>query len=169
MAQTKTKMSATKRNLLIDMGMALVFLVALSPALTGLAIHEWLSVVLGGVLLTHMVLHWPWIVATTQRIFSKLAWQARLNYILNLLLLVAFTVVIGSGLMISEAVAPFLGLQAAAGGVWTSLHYLSSELIIWIAGLHVAVHWKWVVNAVQRYMVQPLRRRPAAVSPASGD
>ena len=156
-------MSQTKRNLLIDTGVLVLFLVTLNPSLTGLAIHEWLSVGLGGVLLTHVLLHWQWVVETTRRLFGRLASQARFNYLLNLLLLGAFTLVIGSGIMVSEEMLPFLGFRMASGGFWSTLHHLSAEWIIWIAGLHVAVHWKWIVNAVRRYAIAPLRRKKVAV------
>ncbi|MCB0033901.1 MAG: DUF4405 domain-containing protein [Anaerolineales bacterium] len=156
---SNTKMSQTKRNLLLDIFITTVFLITAAPSLTGLLLHEWISVGLGVVLIVHILLHWKWVVATTGRFFSRLAAQARVNYILNFLLLFSFVSVIGSGVMISQEFVESLGFQATRGGFWEWLHFLSADAILWIVGLHIALHWKWIVNAVSRYLIQPLRGR----------
>ena len=58
-------LNKTKTNLLIDLTIFLVFLAAGEPAITGLPIHEWLSVAFIAALITHLVLHWDWIVSIT--------------------------------------------------------------------------------------------------------
>ena len=99
--------------------------------------------------------------------FSKLARQARINYVLNLALLVAFTLIIFSGLMISEEVLPLLGLQGVHGGVWKSLHTLAADAVVWLVGLHIALHWKWIVTNVKKYLFGWLpKRRRTAVKPS---
>ncbi|KAA3643003.1 MAG: DUF4405 domain-containing protein [Chloroflexi bacterium] len=149
-------MNQTKKNLLIDVGIAAAFLLAVAQEATGQTIHEWLGIALGGALMVHLLLHWKWVVATTQRFFGKLARQARINYLLNLGLLVSFTTVIGSGLMISESVMATLGLASPGGGLWEGLHHLSTNLVIGLVALHIALHWHWIMNAVKRYIVQPM-------------
>lgn len=159
----KRKMSATKRNLWIDLLIVVSFLLATQPQLTGMTIHEWLSLTLAAGLLTHLLLHWRWVYETIRRFFSRLARQARLNLLLNLALLIAFTLIIFTGLMISEEVLPFIGLRGVHGGVWQRLHTTVSDLSIWLVGLHLALHWKWIVNATQKYMFGWLSKRKTAV------
>ncbi|MBK7896662.1 MAG: DUF4405 domain-containing protein [Candidatus Promineifilaceae bacterium] len=165
--KTNKKFSVTKQNLWVDLLIAGGFLLAAQPHLTGMAIHEWLSLGLGVGFLTHILLHWRWVFETTRRLFGKLAGQARVNYVLNLALLVAFTLIIFSGLMISEEVLPLLGLQGVHGGVWKSLHTLAAEAVVWLVGLHIALHWKWIVTNSKKYLFGWLpKRRQAAVKPS---
>lgn len=146
-------------NLLVDVGIFIAALLALAPHFTGMAIHEWLSLALGAAIVGHLVLHWQWIVEVTKRFFSSAKWSARLNYILNTLLFIAMTVVIFTGLMISETIVPLLGLTASHGGVYEQLHRLSADAIVYLIGLHVALHWSWIVKMVKRFAVDPLTRR----------
>ncbi len=161
--KTKKKFSTTKQNLLIDLIIVVGFLLAAQPHLTGMAIHEWLSLGLGVGFLAHILLHWRWVFETTRRLFGKVARQARINYVLNLALLVAFTLIIFSGIMISEEVLPLLGVQGTHGGVWESLHMLAADAVVWLVGLHIALHWKWIVTNSKKYLFGwlPKRRRTA--------
>ncbi|MBK8988346.1 MAG: DUF4405 domain-containing protein [Chloroflexi bacterium] len=164
-------MSATKQNLWVNLAIVSGFLVALQPHLTGMAIHEWLSLALAGAFLTHILLHWRWVYQTTRRFFSKLARQSRINFILNLVLLTAFTLIIFSGLMISEEVLPFLGLQGTHGGGWKWLHTTSADAVVWLVGLHIALHWKWIVSASKKYLFgwQPKRKTAVLPNVEAGD
>lgn len=150
--KTKRKMSVTKQNLGVDLLIVTGFLLAAQPHLTGMAIHEWLSLALAAGFLTHILLHWRWVYETTRRFFGKLARQSRVNFILNLALLIAFTLIIFSGIMISEEVLPVLGLQGVHGGVWKWLHTTTADAVVWLVGLHIALHWKWIVNALKKYL-----------------
>jgi cytochrome b561 len=156
---SRKSISATARNLIVDLAIVTGFLVSLQPHFTGMAIHEWLGVSLVGAFLLHILLHWRWLYATTSRLFSKLAWQSRINFILNLALLIAFTVIILSGILISEEALPFLGLASSRDRAWESLHKMSADVAIWIVGLHIALHWKWVLNAARKYLFGWLPRR----------
>lgn len=158
--KTKKKWSTIKRNFLVDLVIVAGFLFASQPHLTGMAIHEWLSLGVGVGFLTHILLHWRWVFETTRRLFSKLARQSYVNYILNLSLLGAFTLIIFSGLMISEEILPLIGLQGAHGGVWKWLHTTAADLVVWLVGLHIALHWKWIVNAAKKYLFGWLPKFP---------
>jgi hypothetical protein len=51
-------------------------------------------------------------------------------------------------------------------GPWRSLHSLAADASVIILGLHVALHWKWIVNSWTRYVWHPtvglITRKPAA-------
>jgi len=145
-------MSSTKRNLAVDMLIVSGFLFATQPHLTGMAIHEWLGLGLAVGFLTHVLLHWRWVYESTRRLFGKLARQSRVNYLLNLALLAAFTLIIFSGLMISEEILPLIGLQGVHGIVWKCLHTTVADAVVWLVALHIALHWKWIVTAAKKYL-----------------
>jgi hypothetical protein len=71
------------------------------------------------------------------------------------------TVIIFTGPMISESALPLFGIQLAAGGAWRMLHTFSANLFVPIIGLHVALHWHWIVNTMRHLFV----RRPERPAP----
>jgi len=159
----------TKTNLIIDAGILAGFLAAYDPELTGIAIHEWLSLALAVIALLHLLLHWQWVVCAVQRFFKR--WQngQRLNFIVDLLLLLAFSGVTVSGIVISRAALPALGLSLPGTSAWRAVHSVTADASLILTGLHFALHWRWIVCAVRTYVIQPvsrlLRRRPAALQP----
>ena len=147
----------TKTNLLIDSLIFLGFLVANEPSLTGVPIHEWFSTAFIAALVTHLVLHWDWIVKITATFIKKLFHESRLNYVLDVLLFTAFVTVNLSGLLISKSILATLGISFEAAPAWRSLHSLSADATMLLIALHFALHWKWIVSAVGRYVVLPAR------------
>jgi hypothetical protein len=146
--QTQSKRNTT--NLIVDSAIFLAFLVAMAPHFSGMAIHEWLGIAFGAAIITHLLLHWQWIIEITKRLFGKTQWSARINYILNALLFIDITAIIFSGLMISDVALPALGIQLALGGSWRMLHGTAANLFLVLTGLHVAVHWQWIANMFKR-------------------
>ncbi len=148
----------TKTKLVIDVILFGAFLIAMEPRSSGIAVHEWLATSLLVVVMIHLLLSWDWIVQITRRFFGKTNNQSRLNYLLNWLLFMDGTVIMLSGFMISEAVLPSLGISLPRNFAWRSLHDLSANLFLLLLGLHTALHWNWVVDALQRYVFQPIGR-----------
>ena len=68
---TAEKKSQTKAKLWIDLFIFIVFLVAMDPRSTGIAIHEWLTIASMAAMMTHLLLNWQWIVEVTRRFFKK--------------------------------------------------------------------------------------------------
>ncbi|MBS1964840.1 MAG: DUF4405 domain-containing protein [Chloroflexi bacterium SZAS-1] len=151
-----------KTNLIIDSAIFLAFLVAMAPRFSGIAVHEWLSIAFGAAIVTHLLLHWQWLVEVTKRFFGKAQLSARVNYVLNALLFIDFTLIIFTGLMISKVALPALGLTLAAGGGWRGLHELTANLFLPFTGLHIALHWQWIVNMFKRFVFAPLSGRRTA-------
>ena len=156
MNQKKQSLSSTQMNLIVDSVIFIAFLVVMAPHFTGMAIHEWLGISFGAAILTHLLLHWNWIVTTTQRIFSHLPQQTRINHALNLLLFIDITLVVFTGVMISESALPLLGIQLAHSGLWRMVHTTAANAALGLIGLHVALHWQWVVSSFQHYVLMPL-------------
>jgi hypothetical protein len=161
-----------KSNLWIDLGIFAAFLLAMEPQFTGVTIHEWLSLALAGTVLVHLLLHWKWIRGVLLTFFKKLWHTSRLKFVVDLLLFISFTAVMLSGVMISRAVLPALGIHLGENFAWRMLHNLSATLSLWLVAIHFALNWDMVVEMTRRYGIEPLAkrfRRPAqsaAVEPS---
>lgn len=170
---SRPKINSTKLDVLVDVIIFLMFLIATDPRVTGIAIHEWLGLAFGAALIVHLLLHWKWIVTVVRRFLSRLPGQVRLNSLLNILLFIAATLLVFTGLMISRVVLAPLGLPPNRDFFWRWLHNFATDAAVIIVGLHLALHWKWIVNVFKRYFVQPLstlgRRAQPEVVAASTD
>ena len=146
----------TRVNLWFDLAIFLAALFAPAVFFTGKSIHEWLGIGLATAIIAHLLLHWQWLVQVTRRFFGRMQASARLNYVVNSLFFVDMTIIIFTGLMISEVALPFFGIQLQADRSWRQLHVLASDLMAFILAAHVALHWKWIGNTGNRYLLQPL-------------
>ena len=154
-------------KLLIDSAITVAFLALLSIPLTGLAIHEWLGIALIFGLIVHLLLNWAWIVATTLRFLRALTDQVRINYLLNAALFIVMTMVISSGLMISEVALPFMGIHPMRNMFLSVLHLVSADALLLLVGLHLGMNWRWVVTAIRRQIVVPFYARRKRISVGS--
>jgi hypothetical protein len=146
-----------KTNLFLDTGIFLAFLTAMEPRFSGVPIHEWLSLALAATVVVHLLLHWKWIVGVGARFFQKLWHTSRLKFVIDVLLFVDFIGIMLSGILISRAVLPALGIQLAQTNMqWRSLHTLTANAGILLVGLHFALSWAWIVSTVKRQIFLPL-------------
>ena len=158
--------ASTKSNLVLDLTIFSAFLVLSNPHLTGNSIHEWLGISLSAGIITHLLFHWQWLVRIASEFFKKLIHRSRLNFVIDSLFFIAMTGSIFSGILISKDVLQLFGIQLNASQGWRSIHSLTSEASLIVLGLHIALHWKWIVSNLGRYIVSPvanlLRRQPAS-------
>lgn len=155
MKTTRKRINTTRIDLVLDTVIFVAFLIATAPRFSGLAVHEWLGIAFGAAIVTHLLLHWRWIVETTRRVFRKLPAPTRINHVLNILLFVDITILTFSGLIISRVALPALGITPQGAMPWRVLHVWTTDIGVLIIGLHVALHWSWVVSAVKRYILSP--------------
>jgi len=139
----------------VDAALVVAFVAIMSVPLTGVPVHEWLGIALAVGLTTHLVQHTTWIVTTTRRLRTA-SFRNRLNYLMLLALFVGFVSIIASGLLISEAALPFLGIQPPEKGFWLWLHLVSVGWVLWLTALHIALNWKWLVTTGDRFIRRPL-------------
>jgi hypothetical protein len=172
---TMETLPGIKRNLTkfaVDLAIFVGFLLALDPRATGIAVHEWLALAAAAAIVVHLLLSWNWIVGVTRRFFKQTAWRARVNYMLNWLLFIDGVLIMLSGLLISRVVLPAFGIQLGEDRFWRTLHSLSADWSVLILGLHVALHWDWIVSIVKTYMLRPLaglRLRKTAAATAKAE
>jgi len=124
----------------------------MSVALTGLALHEWLGIAFIAVLVLHLLLHWQWITGATLRWLRSLSWKVRLTYLVDAVLFITMTLVIFSGLMISEVALPLMGLTTSRNFAWRAIHSASSNGVLVLVSLHIALNWRWIVAVTQRLL-----------------
>jgi hypothetical protein len=157
---------STKTNLIVDTTIFAAFLAVSNPHLTGNTIHEWLAVSFAGAIITHLLLHWDWLIKVGKEFFKKLIHQSRLNFVVDALFFIAMTGAMFSGLLISKSILSTLGIQLDVSRSWKSIHSLMSDASVILLGIHFALHWKWVVTNIGRYVITPIRgqfqRRAAA-------
>ena len=165
MKAKSAKIKINKTKLLVDIGAFVAFLIATAPRFSGIAIHEWLSIALAAALIVHLLLNWAWIVAITRRLFSKaIEHKQRINYILNALLFIDIVVIMVTGIVLSEVALPQLGIQITRSMAWRGIHGLASDAGVIILGLHLGLHWRWLVGTISTHLIKPVTRlfhRPA--------
>ena len=150
---------SAKTNLFIDTLIFVAFLVAFEPSLTGIAIHEWLSLAFAATLIIHVLLHWDWVIKVGLKFFRKLFHSSRLNFVVDAVLFIALILVMLSGVLISRSILPTLGIQLAESQSWRFLHSWSADITVLMVALHFALHWKWIANTFKRYLIKPLKQR----------
>lgn len=168
---TKKRINPNKLNLFLDLTIATAFVIALEVGFTGLRIHELLGLAFGAGILVHIILHWRWILNVTLHFFEKLFHSSRGNYVLNLALFVDALVMVITGIAISRTLGLRLGLGRESEFLLMRLHLLSSYGSLILVGLHVAVHWKWIVTHSQKYLfnipfLQPRLSSPVVTKPS---
>jgi hypothetical protein len=140
----------TTINLLLDLTLAIAFLISFQPVLTGLAIHEWLGLALGGALIVHLLLHRRWAIGVTRKWLSKLPFKTRVYTFVDASLLVAFLTIIGSGVAMSRVVGPLFGLTGSTGSAWFVVHKWSSMLTLALVGIKLVLHRTWFAATVKK-------------------
>jgi hypothetical protein len=107
----------------------------------------------GGLMLVisalHLILHWDWIKAVLLSRKARLADGVCRNRATDLWLFVTAAPCTLAGVMFW----PLPGIWPATLGLlqhkWRELHNWSGTLMVMILGIHLALHWKWIVSAVR--------------------
>lgn len=149
----------------INFAFFICMVIVLAPHATGIAVHEWASFVIIVPFFAHLIMDWKWIVRTTTRLFASIPGEQRFNYILNWLLFFLFVVATFTGVLISESALPAIGIHIVIDPFWSQLHDTSANIMTAVLGVHLAMHWKWIVTNVNKHVL----RRPEASTPQQGD
>ncbi len=128
------------------------FLITYFLDLTGLQLHQWLGLLVGAVTLFHLLNHWPWVKAITQRFFRSSTNISRFNYLLNASLAGGIAFIIASGLIIST----WFGVNGSLFEIWRFLHVLVSIGSLIILLVKLLLHWKCIAGTAR----QLFQRKP---------
>ncbi len=112
----------------------------------GITFHEIAGLVICLFYILHKALNWKFIKETTLRMFGKCTARGRINYILDLLILIGFTLIIISGMGIAKTMDfSWLGFTKENFIIWRFMHTSISMITLMFVGIHVGLHWNWVV------------------------
>lgn len=119
-------------------------------AVIGLPFHEWAGILIAVGFLIHVVLSWDWVVTVTKGILGRATARAKLLWVVDVLVLVAMLWTILSGVFISRIALP--GLAQTSTTLWRATHVPVSWLTLLLIGLHLGLHWQWVMNVVRKLL-----------------
>jgi hypothetical protein len=132
---------------ILNIILAVVFLLLMDPrSFYGLSFHEWAGLIIVLLFFLHKFVNWGWIKKLTMSFFSRIPGKARVNFILDILLLAGLTLIILSGIAISRTI-DFSWLNLGGNHMfWRVMHTSSSLLVLALFGIHLGLHWKWVLQ-----------------------
>jgi Domain of unknown function (DUF4405) len=153
-------LAKTRLDFWLDGGILVGYIFAYCFGFTGDVVHEWLGLAIGLAFVVHLTLHWDWVLRTTCKLLRPRG-QDKLIYAVNLALLLAMTLCIASGIMISRAALPEMGLFLNTNIFWNRLHILTAEITLYLVPVHVGLRWRWIVAVGRRLLTRAGRRGPA--------
>ena len=131
----------------LSLSLTIVMLLLMDPrSFYGISFHEWAGLAVGLFFILHKILNWGWIKKVTLSFFRKSPWRARMNYILDVILLAGLTLMILSGIAIARTI-DFSWLKLGGSPMfWRVMHTSSSLITLVLFGIHLGLHWNWVVQ-----------------------
>jgi Domain of unknown function (DUF4405) len=155
-ARRRNVLARAKVDFWFDAILLVGFTVAYSYSYTGDIVHEWLGLGLAVALLVHLTLHWDWVIRTTGRLLSPRG-HDKVIWAVNLALVLAMTLCIASGILISRVALPEMRIYPLGGPFWSRLHDLTADVTLGLVPVHVALRWRWILGVGRRMLT---RRRP---------
>ncbi|HET9826629.1 MAG TPA: DUF4405 domain-containing protein [Chitinophagaceae bacterium] len=149
----------TRFIVFLDTTLLIIFILLLSPRMTGLAFHEVLGLIFLIPVIIHLLIAWPWIQKTTRKFFKTATSRTRFNFFLNTILFILLITELVSGFIISQVVLPNLGINTINDRSWRSLHNLPLNFVVLFAGLHIAINWRWIIAAFKKRSTNPKQRK----------
>jgi hypothetical protein len=134
----------------LTLSITIVMLLLMDPrSFYGLPFHEWAGLIIGLFFILHKVLNWGWIKKVTISFFTKCPLKARINYLLDILLLIGITLMILSGIAIARTI-DFSWLRLGGShNFWRVMHTSSSFITLALFGIHLGLHWNWVLQRLK--------------------
>jgi len=148
-----TPMIASPRTKLIiglDAALLIIFILLLSPRMTGLTLHEALGFIFFVPIIAHLLIAWPWIQKSTKKFFKNASTRTRFNFVLNTILFILVITELVSGFVISQVILPDLGIKTINDRTWRAVHNVTLNYTVLFAGLHVAVNWSWIASIFKK-------------------
>ena len=132
---------------ILNILLAIVFLLLMDPrSFFGLSFHEWAGLIIVLFFFLHKYVNWGWIKILTVRFFSSIPGKARINYLLDILLLIGLVLITLSGIAISRTI-DFSWINLGDNHMfWRVMHTSSSLLVLALFGIHLGLHWRWVIQ-----------------------
>ena len=139
----------------LSLCLTIVMLLLMDPrSFYGISFHEWAGLAIGIFFLLHKILDWGWIKKVTISFFRRAPGRARLNYVIDVLMLAGLVLMILSGIAIARTI-DFSWLHLGGSErFWRVMHTSSSLISLALFGIHLGLHWNWVL---QRFNFKKIR------------
>lgn len=134
----------------LDLSLLVIFTVDYTLEFTGLAWHEWIGLAFVVLVPVHLLQHWDWVVRTTRRIVGRRPGRETLRWVVDLAILPGMVLCVASGLFISRHALPALGVSTERDRFWSELHSVTADLTLFLAIVHVALSWRWLLSVTRR-------------------
>jgi len=157
------KKNRAKTNWILDSILLLLFLLLFVLDLTGVALHQWLGMLIAVLIATHSLLHLDWIECAASRFFSKSAIKVKVYALFDVLILFGFILIIESGLSIST----WLNLTWIDYPSWWVIHIFSAVFTLSLTVIKLALHRNWIITTTQKFFAKKKVAVSAGASPQS--
>jgi hypothetical protein len=117
-----------------------LFLLSLSPRLTGLPLHEIIGFFLFLPIITHLLIGWNWLANYIGRFFKAGTKRDKFNLLLNVLLFIALLFQLVSGLLTSQVLLPFINVKTINDNHWRIWHAQIATMSMLLVGFHLALN-----------------------------
>ena len=135
---------------LLDAILLISFVIVMLPNTTGVALHEWISYLFLFPFLLHLLFHWTWIVKIPNRLYRSLTGDVGFNIVIDGLLYLTMVFAIVSGILASEVSLRALGFDFTPDPFWSVTHHKFSNLLFPLVGVHLAMHWEWIIRVAKQ-------------------
>lgn len=129
--------------------MTILFILLLDTSIMGIQIHELIGIGIFVLFIIHKLLNYKWIVAVTKTIFGKKTKaKTRIMYILDVLILIAVTLTVLSGIFISKSLFTWITVSNAA--FWKTIHSPIAYISFILISIHLGLHWQYIMAAFRK-------------------
>jgi hypothetical protein len=140
-----------KTNGWVDLILFAGFIITFFLDLTGVEIHQWIGIFGGALAAYHLLIHRDWVDAVSKRFFINTSNRSRLYYLIDAVLLLGFTLIVGTGLVIST----WLNLALGNYQGWLTVHIVVSISTLVALFVKLGLHWRWIARMAQNTASQP--------------
>ncbi|REG82901.1 DUF4405 domain-containing protein [Marinomonas pollencensis] len=151
------KQNLQKTRYVMDVLLIISFMLISAPQSTGIPLHEWGSLLFIVPFMIHLLLHWEWIKKSAKRFVRKMTFKERFSSALNYLLYMMMLLIFVSGFLVSVSLLPTLHITIPVQDFWSKIHNEFASFIMPVIGIHLALHWRWIVNMVKKMSMKGAR------------
>lgn len=130
-----------KKKLIIDIIMTILLILLMKIGILNIDLHELIGLVTFVLFILHKVLNYKIIVQTLKN-WNKLLLKNKLNFILDIVILLVFVFLMISSVIISNNIFKFLNISSAL--LWSDLHHFSSYLLLILISIHTGFHYNTI-------------------------
>ena len=153
------------KRIVFDIVMLIVYLLAAFPAITGIVVHEWVSLVAIILLVGHCAFRGMF---GGLRMGSMPSAVRVARVVLNVLIGLSLATCAVSGIMVSGTVLPTFGVFATGYYFWDPLHALSAKILLALLLVHVALNFE-VVSRTYAAFIRDRKSRKSNVETGRSD